>query len=1154
VVEADQTVTYTPAAGWAGADAFTYRLDDQHGGVATAVATVTTANAAPDANDDMINTPPNTPVAITVLDNDTDPNTDPTPDTLSVTAVTQPPVAEGAVSLTGNVVTFTPKAAFAGLSVFTYTVTDGRGGTATANVSVYVANALPTAADDLLSVPYSAGTPVLVPVLGNDRDPNGDTIVVSTVSVAVPSGIATIVAGSVYYTPLVGFSGDATFTYDISDGHVGGTSTGRVTVTIGNAAPTAAPFTVTTDYRTPLILDVLAAATDPNGDPRRVAGVTDPAHGTVVRDPGGTITYTPDIAFSGPDGFSYTVDDGHGGTATAAVTVTVANGVAVAWPDHATAPGGVPTVIDVLANDDGDPNGQPLTVTVDVPPLTGGVSIGVDRRITYTPVTAFVGDVTFHYQLDDLAGGVTGATVTVTMVNTAPTARPDAAITDTGTAVTIAVLATDDDPNGDPLTIAGMVDGAHGTVTATAGVAGALTYTPDPGFYGTDSFLYSIADWSGLTDSAIVTVTVRNAPPVAVDDGYTVRPEVAVPLAVLANDHDPNTGQALRVASVGPAAKGTVTLAGDGTVTYRADAGTIGADGFTYVLIDDMGSTDTAGVAITIDGPPVPAADAASTAWETAVDIPVTANDVDPEAGALAVTGVSTPGHGAATVISGGTVRYQPDTGFTGPDAFSYVLLDLAGNTATGQVSVQVTHAPPLALPDGRSTPYRWAVTVAVLANDVDPGGSLAIASVSQPADGTVTFTPAAVTYTPPDGFAGIAQFGYTAVDNLGYATTGVVTVTVGAAPVVPDKAVTGLLPGAGVSITPPQTDQGGRPVVVRAIGQPAHGTAVLNADGTIRYTPHPGFAGVDIFTYEVVDVDGNVAQASIIVTVPAPGQAPPPITPPPISTPPATNPSTTTPPTTTSPTTTSPATSPPAPTPPTTKPSTTTPPTTTSPTTTSPATSPPATSPPAPTPPTTKPSTTTPPTTTSPATTPPVTPPPVTRQPTTPPPITEPPITEPPVTRPPVTTTPTTPPLVNRPPIAADDSVTVVSGDVVVLRPAFNDRDSDGDPVTIVRMATPRHGAATAGPGGTVRYTVAAGFRGGVDSFAYTIGDGRGGVATATVTIFVIANDGIMPVTGSNALALAGAGLFAATAGGLLRWLGAPPRPEDRGAGRQRP
>ena len=60
-----------------------------------------------------------------------------------------------------------------------------------------------------------------------------------------------------------------------------------------------------------------------DGDTLSVTGSTDGAHGTVACTGAGACTYTPATGYSGPDSFTYTVSDGHGGTATGTVTVTV---------------------------------------------------------------------------------------------------------------------------------------------------------------------------------------------------------------------------------------------------------------------------------------------------------------------------------------------------------------------------------------------------------------------------------------------------------------------------------------------------------------------------------------------------------------------------------------------------------------------------------------------------------------------------------------------------------------------------------------------------------------------------------------------------------------------------------------------------------------
>ncbi|MET0418412.1 MAG: Ig-like domain-containing protein [Actinoplanes sp.] len=953
VAHSDRSITYTPAAGWSGTDTFSYRVDDPHGGSGTATVTVTTGNAPPVANNDLVNTPRDSPITIYVLENDVDPNGDP----LTVVGVTQP--TDGTVTFTATDVRFTPDPLFAGTTAFTYTVTDTGGDTATAVVSVDVENAMPTAADDLFPVAYAAAQAgVVLPATANDTDPNDHPRTVTAAGQpATGTGATSLFAGMITYTAPPGFSGAATFPYTISDGH-GGTDTAQVTVVVEDAPPVAQAFVTTTGYRTPLTLNVLAAATDPNNDPLRVSGTTAPANGVVTRDPTGKITYLPDVAFSGTDSFAYTIDDGNGGTDTATVTVTVANGLAVARGDSVTGFGGAPMAIDVLANDDPDPNGAPLIVAINGSPGHGSATVAPGGRVTYTPAAHFFGVDTFHYTLDDGSHTLVSAMVTVTVVDVAPTARPDSASTDTNTAVVVPVLANDDEPNRETMTLTAVGAAAHGTVTANAD--GTVTYVPATGFSGADAFVYSIEDPGGLADSATVTIIVRNAPPIAAGDTFTVLPATPEDLPVLANDSDPNTGQAITVASATAPAKGTLTLVG-GVLTYRANLGTAGTDSFDYVITDEGGATATAHVTLLINGAPTAVDDAVSVPADTAVDIAVTANDTDPESQPLQVTAVGTPSHGATrinpdqtveyrpdpgffgtdtfgyaiadnvrntasaevtvqvanaapiarpdtaallsdrsvlvdvlandsdpnpgqtvtvvsagqpangtAVLAAGGIRYTPAPGYIGPDTFTYTLGDGNGGTATGNVTVSVSNGVPVAVPDARRTPYQHPIAVDVLTNDLDPAGTLAVTSVGVPDRGTATFTPSTVTYTPPAGFSGTATLGYTAVDDAGHRTGAAISVLVGVPPSVPNKQTT-VLNGRSVRIGLPATGQDGRPVSLTGIGRPQHGRAVMNADGTVTYVPDPGFIGTDSFTYQVVDADGNVTQATVYVIVPPP-------------------------------------------------------------------------------------------------------------------------------------------------------------------------------------------------------------------------------------------------------------------------------------------
>jgi uncharacterized protein YegL len=91
----------------------------------------------------------------------------------------------------------------------------------------------------------------------------------------------------------------------------------------GRRPPIAVADSTSTAPGTPVVISVRDNDSDPDGDPLTITNVTQPANGTAVINPDGTVTYTPNSGFTGTDTFTYTISDGRGGTATATVTVTV---------------------------------------------------------------------------------------------------------------------------------------------------------------------------------------------------------------------------------------------------------------------------------------------------------------------------------------------------------------------------------------------------------------------------------------------------------------------------------------------------------------------------------------------------------------------------------------------------------------------------------------------------------------------------------------------------------------------------------------------------------------------------------------------------------------------------------------------------------------
>ncbi|MBY6161597.1 Hint domain-containing protein [Mameliella alba] len=248
--------------------------------------------------------------------------------------------------------------------------------------------------------------------------------------------------------------------------------------------------------------------------------------------------------------------------------------------------------------------------------LTGGIESGFEDGAVsvLVEITGPVASIQIEYangavsQQGVTISDIEFSTVDVTDENDDPDAVDDSATTTVGTPVTVTPLTNDSDPNGDLLTITGVTPPSNGSLVDNGN--GTVTYTPDPGFIGTDTVDYTISDGNGGTDTATITFYVtdpENVPPVAFDDSAETDEDTAVIITPLANDVDPDGDDSLLVVdSITQPANGTATLNSDGTVTYTPDAGFTGTDTFTYEVRDPGGAGDTGVVTVTIseDAPP----------------------------------------------------------------------------------------------------------------------------------------------------------------------------------------------------------------------------------------------------------------------------------------------------------------------------------------------------------------------------------------------------------------------------------------------------------------------------------------------------------------------------------------------------------------------
>ena len=385
-------------------------------------------NEAPAANDDSATTPHDAAVVVDVLANDTDDGQPVPPGAISINSFDSVSVNGGTVDCGSTTeCIYEPPAGFTGSDSFTYDVTDGGlVSTLRATVTIDVTNTAPEANDDAGGT--EENVPVTIDVLANDVDADGDAIEINTFDATTANGGTVTCNGDCSYNPPAAFTGDDTFTYDISDG-IATSNRAIVTITV-TAGPDVEPPVVedpgpqTNSEDDAVSLQIVA--TDNVGVTNYLATGLPPGldidaagliSGTVsfdaVAHPNLSEIYTVEV----------TVADAAGNTASTVFdwTVNDVNRLPDAVDDAASTSADTLVTIDVLANDS-DPDGDPLTISAFDAASTNGGTVNCMATCEYQPPAGFTGEDAFTYTIEDGFGGSATATVTV---DVAPTVAAD---------------------------------------------------------------------------------------------------------------------------------------------------------------------------------------------------------------------------------------------------------------------------------------------------------------------------------------------------------------------------------------------------------------------------------------------------------------------------------------------------------------------------------------------------------------------------------------------------------------------------------------------------------------------------------------------------------------------------------------------------------
>jgi hypothetical protein len=685
-----------------------------------------TEQQAPVAAPDDFGARPGVASVLPVLLNDFDPNGD----VLSITTVGEVDPALGTIDLVNTSqqlqVTLAPDAS--GSFSFDYSISDGRGGTATSAVTVSVRapgeNSPPVQARATQAT-VAVGGAFTTNVLGDWYDPDGDPIYLEEAQTAEPDRVSFSPAGELDFRSLGSGPTGTEIGLQVSDFSLAGSGRVRVTVAEAGSVPLVTDGFLVQGYTDQeLQISPLAHVKGGTGV-IRLSTVAEYQDSTITANYSkGTFRFQ--TAKAGVHYLSYSVTDAAQQTATGVIRVDIALA-----PDASTRPITVPTVaflyqqqtdlVDVLATDI-DPAGGVLSISAvsGVPSGSGVVVEIIEHRILRVRLNnPLDGPVRFSYTATN---GLSSADGVVTIYQVpepkrlqAPVAAPDTVSVRVGEVIDIPVMANDEHPNRKPLVLdPALVQSvpAGGGLLFVSGNRLRYLAPNEPGDY---TAIYRLATTADVQfDTAQVTIAVReadaatNAAPVPPTLSARVLAGEAVTIPVPLGDMDADGDSVRLVGAASNPAQGNVTVSGD-EITYTAGAASQGTDSFAYEVVDSLGARATGvvrvGVSPGFDTASLPVAvdDVVVTTPGNDITVRVLENDSDPNAGTLEVVGAESLDAEVGIAESADRLAFRaPEV--EGDYAVLYTIQNAAGQQASAWLRVSVAADAPPVRPEADDT------------------------------------------------------------------------------------------------------------------------------------------------------------------------------------------------------------------------------------------------------------------------------------------------------------------------------------------------------------------------------------------------------------------------------------------------------------------
>lgn len=910
-LQGDGTILFTPQEDYAGTDCgFSYSIRDESGNVTQGrvsievldqreAPVVISSTMAPINEDEVFTFSPDQ-VAKFVWDADGD--------AVHLDSITN--LQGGIVGIYDGYLSFMPDENYWGIASFDYCANDSHRGTVSGHLSfeiLSVNDAIETG-DDLLTVEEDQVVNTTVAdLLSNDTDVDGSVFSFMGVGETKNGAVILEADDSITFIPESNYSGDeAGFEYYVSDSE-GKITTGWVAVRVSavNDLPEIVSNTMAGTEDIPLVFDAQTLAQffrDVDGDNLSAVSV-EALSGGDVSQKDGVFTFIPDSDFVGNAQLKITVEDGNGGVLSEVVEINLAekdDPAFIGVDSFATIEEQSLTLsVAELMQNDSDADGL-LSFNGIGQVFNGTVTVGASGEIVFTPDADYFGaEGGFEYKVVDPKGfeSVGRVTIEVAGVNDAPIIIDNQLTIIEDEPVIFSEEVIEQfirDIDGDSISLTAINSVEGGSITQSGCV---YTFTPDAEYHGSAYLEYTASDNNGEFVNGVLNISVlaQNDVTDFGDDSFSTDEEEAISLSVaqlLANDIDAD-GE-VSFLRLGDAKNGTVSLDGDGLITFTPDKDYTGNQaGFYYVVEDGQGYESAGWVTVDVqninDLPVITGnrlrIDEDETVAFTPEEIAQFLFDADGDLYSLDLVANVT---GGRMEVKNGVYTFIPDADYYGEASFDYSAVSDSGDSIDGamQLNIMPVNDLPVVAASSESGVEDNEIILQIDdllagADDVEDGSNLRFDGVDSSLNGDVYVNHAdnTIHFIPDDNYFGDAGFRYNVSDTEGGIAQGYVAISltgVNDAPLAEDdEKIVGWSNNRYENVYLASTflnndiDVDGDPLSIVSVSGAEFGAVSLDAAGNIHYTAvSDDWVGIDTFTYTISDGQGETSTAKVSLDV----------------------------------------------------------------------------------------------------------------------------------------------------------------------------------------------------------------------------------------------------------------------------------------------